>query len=613
MKKTNTFKIAGLTLFTALGVSTNVFSQVLPPPPPTGGSGCYATGVVSFNQGLTALGTAVNAERSISTNALGAPNGQNPSVYAPVQNFVSLGLGGSIVIEFADPIANGPGADIIVWESSASVNNEQGTIEVSQDGLGYTPVATINQGGQVDFADAFSDYVRFVRITDVTAVSGGGQVTDGFDVDAVECLHGAYVFPCYANEVVSFNQNKQTDGSDVSPVRSNPLSALGAPENNDTQNFVSLGFGGDITLKFESPIKNGEGNDVRVIESTYGSPSCDRFPETIRAFASQDGCHFIWIGDGCQDTDFDLGSLAWAQYIRLMDISPIGATYQGTPIADAYDVDGIMCLNGTEENPVPSELVTDVATQVISYMPGLRKNGTAVTPARAIPANALGAPQGSNNVNFVSLGFGGSLVVKFDYVIFDNAATNDISLVETSFGNPSCASYSEKVMVEGSLDGINWIMLTNEDICLDGEIDVNNAGVVQYIRLTDRSATTRFSGTADGYDVDGLVVINDCDNNTTAGRISDNTTTANEVASADVFPNPFNESTNVEITTGDLDNSVTIRVVNFLGQQVYVETLNVASSSVVRHNVAMNELSKGVYFLTVETNTTKETVKLVKN
>ncbi len=612
MKNQNPFKMAGLTLFAALSVSSNVNAQGAPVPP-TVGSGCYATSVSSFNQGLTALGTAVNAERSFSANALGAPNGQNPSVYAPVQNFVSLGLGGSIVIEFAEPIANGPGADIIVWESSASVNNERGLIEVSQDGLGYTPAGTINQGGQVDFADVFSDYVRFVRITDVTPVSGGGQVTDGYDVDAVECLHGAYVFPCYANELVSFNQKKQSNGSSVSAVRSNPLSALGAPENNDTQNFVSLGFGGDITLKFESPIKNGEGNDVRVIESSYGNISCARYPETIRAFASQDGCHFIWIGDGCQDTDFDLGSLAWAQYIKLVDVSPIGATYQGTPIADAYDVDGIICLNGSESNPVPSELVADVATQVISYIPGLRKNGTAVTAARAIPTNALGLPQGTNNVNFVSLGFGGSLVVKFDFVIFDNAATNDINLVETTFGNLSCASYSEKVMVEGSLDGINWITITNEDICQDGEIDINNAGVIQYIRLSDRSASSSFSGTADGYDVDGLVVINDCANNTNTARIYDNTTTANEVASADVFPNPFNESTNIEITTGDLDNSVTIRVVNFLGQQVYTQTLNVASSSVVRHNVAMNELSKGVYFLTIETNTTKETVKLVKN
>ena len=418
---------------------------------------------------------------------------------------------------------------------------------------------------------------------------------------------------CYASEVISFNQKKQNDGSTVSTSRSNPTKALGVPENNDTQNFVSLGFGGDITLKFADPIKNGAGNDVRVIESTFGNTSCARYPETIRAFASQDGCHFVWIGDGCQDTDFDLGSLAWAQYIKLVDISPIDATYQGTPVADAYDLDGIMCLNGSEENPVPSALVSGTATQVINYTAGLRKNGTAITGARSNPSNALGLPEGTNAVNFVALGFGGSLVLKFDYVIFDNPLTTDIRITETSFGNPSCAAYGEKAMVEGSLDGINWITLTNEDLCLDGEVDINNAGVIQYVRITDRSASSSFSGSADGYDVDGLAIINDCSSATPAARLVDNTTTANEVASAEVFPNPFNESTNVEITTGDQDNSVTIRVVNFLGQQVYVETLNVASSSVVRHNVAMNELSKGVYFLTVETNTTKETVKLVKN
>jgi hypothetical protein len=305
--------------------------------------------------------------------------------------------------------------------------------------------------------------------------------------------------------------------------------------------------------------------------------------------------------------------LAWAQYIKLVDISPIDATYQGTPIADAYDLDGIMCLNGSEDNPVPSALVSGTATQVISYAPGTRKNGTPVPASRAIPTNALGLPEGTNAVNFVALGFGGSLVLKFDYVIFDNPLTTDIRITETSFGNPSCAAYGEKAMVEGSLDGINWILLTDEDVCLDGEVDINNAGVIQYVRITDRSASTRFSGTADGYDVDGLTIINGCSSAAPAARMSDNTTTANEVTSAEVFPNPFNESTNVEITTGDQDNSVTIRVVNYLGQQVYVETLNVASSSVVRHNVAMNDLNKGVYFLTVETNSTKETVKLVKN
>jgi len=416
---------------------------------------------------------------------------------------------------------------------------------------------------------------------------------------------------CYANEVVSFNQKKRNDGSSVSPERSNPTSALGAPQNNDTQNFVSLGFGGDITLKFANPIKNGVGNDVRVTESTFGNISCARFPETIRAFASQDGCHFIWIGDGCQDTDFDLGSLAWAQYIKLVDVSPIDATYQGTPVADAYDVDGVECLNGSESNPVPSTLLEDAAAEAFDYFPGQRRNGSDIAPSRTDFNNAEGFPQNTNTVNFVALGFGGQLTLRFDYVIFDNPLANDLLVTETSFGNPSCSSYGERAIFEGSLDGVNWTYLN--ELCLDGELDINAAGVIQYLRITDHSPETRFSGTADGYDVDGVNVINDCHNNTAAARISDNTTTANEVSSAEVFPNPFNESTNVEITTGDLDNSVTIRVVNFLGQQVYVETLNVASSSVVRHNVAMNELSKGVYFLTVETNTSKETVKLVKN
>ncbi|MFN5319732.1 MAG: hypothetical protein ACK5CY_12905, partial [Bacteroidia bacterium] len=84
---------------------------------------------------------------------------------------------------------------------------------------------------------------------------------------------------CYAEEVVSFNQGPKQDLiSTIEAARSNPASALGAPENNDTQNFVALGFGGEIVLKFGSPIKNGNGNDVRVIETTFGSPICERFP-----------------------------------------------------------------------------------------------------------------------------------------------------------------------------------------------------------------------------------------------------------------------------------------------------------------------------------------------
>jgi hypothetical protein len=330
MKQVNLFKNAALSLGAAILVGmpmASALNQIEDSPVPPQGQGCYAQSVVFFNQGLTALGTPVNTERSNPEEALNEPNAQTPSVNAPVQRFVSVGFGGVVELQFAAPIANGPGADIRIWESSASASSERSRIEVSQDGLGYVPVGEITADGEVDFADAFSDYVLFVRITDISTNNGGGQVTDGYDVDAVECLHGAYEFPssCYATEVVSFNQKKQNDGSTISIGRSNPLKALGMPENNDTENFVSLGFGGDITLKFGSPIKNGDGDDVRVIESTFGSGSgnCARYPEKIRAFASQDGCNFIYIGEGCQDQDFDLGILAWAQYIKLVDISNV--------------------------------------------------------------------------------------------------------------------------------------------------------------------------------------------------------------------------------------------------------------------------------------------------
>ncbi|MFN9942436.1 MAG: hypothetical protein ACK56I_23495, partial [bacterium] len=71
--------------------------KVQPEPP-----GCYATEVLSYSPGLNANGAAVRPERSIATNALGAPDGQTPVVDAPVQNFVSLGYGGSIEIAFAE-------------------------------------------------------------------------------------------------------------------------------------------------------------------------------------------------------------------------------------------------------------------------------------------------------------------------------------------------------------------------------------------------------------------------------------------------------------------------------------------------------------------------------
>jgi hypothetical protein len=210
----------------------------------------------------------------------------------------------------------------------------------------------------------------------------------------------------------------------------------------------------------------------------------------------------------------------------------------------------------------------------------------------------------------VSLGFGGTVTLRFDYVIFDNPLANDLLVTETSFGNPSCSSYGERAMFEGSLDGENWIYL--DELCLDGQLDINSAGVIQYLRITDRSPVGSFGGTADGYDVDGVTVINDC-LSSSGSKLFDNVTAADEVTGAEVFPNPFTSDLNIQLVTGDQDSKVTISVVNYLGQSVQIETLDVAKSSNINHHLNLSNLNKGIYFLTIESNSSKETIKVIKN
>lgn len=422
------------------------------------------------------------------------------------------------------------------------------------------------------------------------------------------------VTSCSAVEIVSFNQGTQQDL--ISPVAANrsvQANALGTPENNDANsaaiNFLTLGFNGEIVLKFGTPVKNGPGDDLFVVETTFGSATnndCSRYPERIRAFASQDGCNWVYMGEGCQDTYFDFQGLAWAQYVKLIDVSPVLSFSNG---ADGYDLDGILCLHGEETNPIPAVVPTG-ATEVVSYERGLRKNGSAIPANRTNAANALGAPQGTDVINFVTLGFGGKLTLKFPYVIFDNPAANDLSVTETSFGNPSCAAYPERAEFEGSLDGITWVSLG--ELCLDGQLNIGAAGAIQYLRITDRSALSSFGGSADGYDVDGVVVINSLCAPSTGARYADDVETPNEVVGVEVFPNPFTDETIVSITTGDLDNTATVLVNNYLGQVVRFERVNVASSSVINHYMDFSSLKSGVYFITVETNTGREVVKVVK-
>lgn len=147
-------------------------------------------------------------------------------------------------------------------------------------------------------------------------------------------------------EVISYNPGTRRNGRPVFRWRARPHRALGQPYENYFYNFVSLGFGGELTLRMSAPIANLPGNDLKVFESTSGfyKIPCSWYPEQAEVFASEDGENFFSLGSGCLNEKFDLetAGLRTASYIRIVDVSD-PADFRGN--ADGYDVDAVKAIN----------------------------------------------------------------------------------------------------------------------------------------------------------------------------------------------------------------------------------------------------------------------------
>ena len=155
------------------------------------------------------------------------------------------------------------------------------------------------------------------------------------------------IAPYYASIVVDYHQGLTKGGGSVRLQRSTPEQGLEFETGENESNFFSLGFGGWIIVEFDCPIQNGDGNDVKIIEDTWGLP----YPlEKANVYASQDGTTWTWLGVA-DNTDldvihtiseFDLGILNWAKYIKIEDISD-PAPHNSA--ADGYDLNAIEALH----------------------------------------------------------------------------------------------------------------------------------------------------------------------------------------------------------------------------------------------------------------------------
>ncbi|MBL8164923.1 MAG: hypothetical protein JNJ61_23270 [Anaerolineae bacterium] len=150
----------------------------------------------------------------------------------------------------------------------------------------------------------------------------------------------------YGDAVVagSFVQGTRSDGHPVATERSNPNLAVGAPEGTDGLNFVALGFGGQVVLRFNSPrFANPYGPDIQVIETSFGNPADAAYPESAETSVSQDGINFVVLGNDIQDQSWELpAGMSWFQYVKIRDTTDVfvwKAGHFGT--GDGFDVDGV--------------------------------------------------------------------------------------------------------------------------------------------------------------------------------------------------------------------------------------------------------------------------------
>jgi hypothetical protein len=159
--------------------------------------------------------------------------------------------------------------------------------------------------------------------------------------------------PSLGNALVAYVggiQGKQKGGANVHPTRSMTSKGLNAPQLNDSHNFYSLGFGGTAVYRFGYGVIDIPGTaDIQVVETSFGKPSCARYPEHVNVAVSYDGNTWFDKGILCQDGTVDVAPHTGVSFIKFTDVSD-RAKFNNS--ADGWDLDGALNLSiGTGATP----------------------------------------------------------------------------------------------------------------------------------------------------------------------------------------------------------------------------------------------------------------------
>ena len=289
--------------------------------------------------------------------------------------------------------------------------------------------------------------------------------------------------------------------------------------------------------------------------------------------------------------------------------------YDGTP-GTPYDVtlDGetFMTFNGDlasgcADNRMeldPCDEGGDCNAVTAVYVQGTLSGGGAIDPARTNPNSALGAPEGTDELVFTSLGFGGSLTFEFDGSV-PNEDGDDITIVETTFGSTECDDFPEFADVSVSVNGEDFFYIGT--VCkFDNSVDISDAEAelecVNFVRLANNDGLTTANG--DGFDVDGIIAIHNCDSENEAIATADEPAILVEAHSNNTLtsiPNPTKGQSQAIFVTGKTERA-TLEVYDMNGRLVQGLFSGIAEAGIeYRTDFDGLRLPNGIYVYRLQT------------
>ncbi len=261
------------------------------------------------------------------------------------------------------------------------------------------------------------------------------------------------------------------------------------------------------------------------------------------------------------------------------------------------------CFDADDDDEEEEILEECYAATVLQYNP----QGN-IAANRKDPSKALGEPQRNNTINFVTLGFGGSLILGLDGAAIALPDVDDLEVIETSFGNVNCNNYEERANVYVSQQVVSdpseidhTLFQFVGESCTKGDFfDVYAATGFEYFTLVKFEDVSPVFPNRDGYDVDGIVALNGCivptqpTPNTASQSLVDPTLRA--------FPNPSIGQVTITFTNPD-EEVVSVEVLDMSGRVVaslFRQVTNIGQEYRVDFNG--HALPNGVYITRMSSN-----------